>query len=219
MGDNLNSAHDYLELARLLPRLRELMAIHGAKTHPEIEAHIHDKLVEIRALIESGMPNPLLYRGWGWKVPPNFFILEHLHDHFAGMRYIHVIRNGLDMAFSQNQNQLSRWGFYFDIDADKMSLPQASLKYWIAANRFAIELGQRLLHSRFHLLSFDELCTEPARVVAELAVFLGIRDMGDLEPLIAGIRRPDSLGRYKSQDIGIFSKADIDAVAGLGFPV
>ncbi|MDD5123606.1 sulfotransferase [Methylovulum sp.] len=218
MGDNLNNSNDYMELGKLLPRLRELIYIHGVKTNQEINGHIHDRLIEIEALIQSGMQNPHLYRGWGWKAPPNFFILEHLNDHFPDLRYIHVIRHGLDMAFSENQNQLKNWGFYFDIDADELSLPQASLRYWIEANKFAINLGQNFLQDRFYLLRFDKLCMEPQRVVAELAKFLGINDI-DAAAIIKNIHKPDSLGGYKSRDISIFNKGDIEEVVSLGFSV
>jgi hypothetical protein len=44
--------------------------------------------------------------GWGWKEPNSHIILDCLASRLENMKYIHVIRNGLDMAYSSNQNQL-----------------------------------------------------------------------------------------------------------------
>ena len=48
--------------------------------------------------------------GWGWKIPGNFYILKQLAERYPNLKYIHSLRNGLDMAFSKNQNQLNNWG-------------------------------------------------------------------------------------------------------------
>ena len=44
--------------------------------------------------------------GWGWKEPISHIYIEHLAAHFDGLRWIHVMRHGLDMAYSTNQRQL-----------------------------------------------------------------------------------------------------------------
>jgi hypothetical protein len=47
-------------------------------------------------------------QGLRFKVPGCHFILPYLAKTFLGFKYIHVIRHGVDMAFSSNQNQLHR---------------------------------------------------------------------------------------------------------------
>jgi len=82
----------------------------------DIAAHGHDH-------IQSGKgwwafqraQNILKARGgsaatWGWKEPNTHIFIQYLEHHFHHMKYIHLIRNGLDMAFSQNQAQLFNWG-------------------------------------------------------------------------------------------------------------
>ena len=70
---------------------------------------------------------------WGWKEPNSHIYLQELIDYFPGMKYIHVMRNGLDMAFSPNQLQLHNWHWLFGIDKRdvRMSKEKASLVYWI----------------------------------------------------------------------------------------
>lgn len=218
MGDNLNSSNDYMELSNLLPKFRELMQFHGTKSNPEIIDFIHRQIKQVQQSILNAKQHQCESKGWGWKVPPNFFILEYLNEHFPDLKYIHVIRHGLDMAFSSNRNQLFNWGFYFDINTKELSLPKASLKYWIKANRFAINLCHKIMPERFFLLYFDNLCLEPRTVVKELSSFLKIEEI-DIDNLIELIKIPNSIGRYKREDISIFDDNDIKEVAELGFAI
>lgn len=216
MGGNLNESNDYMELSHLFPRLRKLIHIHGTKLNKEIIEHIFCQLDNVQESIFHDIENPQLFKGWGWKVPPNFYILEHINNYFPHVKYIHVIRHGLDMAFSSNQNQLANWGFYFDINTKELLAPQASLKYWIEANKFAISIGGNFLQERFYLLNFDRLCEDPEEVVSDLCRFLECDDI-EAKTLIGNINKPSSMGRYKHQDIDIFSKEDTEAVKKLGF--
>ena len=54
-------------------------------------------------------------RRWGWKEPNTHIYLDHLADYFSNLKYIHTIRHGLDMAFSENQQQLYNWGPFFGL--------------------------------------------------------------------------------------------------------
>jgi hypothetical protein len=47
---------------------------------------------------------------WGWKNPPCLLLLPFLDRRFSEMRFIHVIRDGRDMAFSKNQYDLRNYG-------------------------------------------------------------------------------------------------------------
>ena len=42
---------------------------------------------------------------WGWKEPNTHMILPFLLKKYKNLRYIHIMRNGLDNAYSKNQNQ------------------------------------------------------------------------------------------------------------------
>ncbi|MFC1601847.1 sulfotransferase, partial [Candidatus Sumerlaeota bacterium] len=68
---------------------------------------------------------------WGWKEPNTHVVLHRLRQRLPAMRYIHVVRNGLDMAFSKNHNQLKTWGPHFLNGPIKVK-PYYLLKYWCA---------------------------------------------------------------------------------------
>lgn len=217
MGKNLNLSKDYIEYG-LAKTLRELKSNGEGKSADDAIKYIHKRLDKIEKSIKSDMKSQCHYLGWGWKVPGNFYLLEHANEHFPNVRYVHVMRHGLDMAFSQNQNQLHNWGFYFDIDSNNIPLHIASLRYWVEANKFAKALGLKVLKDRFHVLRFDDLVTKPKRTIEELSTFLKMECI-DVDKLIDIVHIPDSFERYKEKDISIFSKADIKEVIDFGFNI
>lgn len=160
--------------------------------------------------------------GWGWKEPNTHIYLEYLSHYFKGLKYIHVIRNGLDMAYSGNQSQVFNWGWLFDVPRPRSrnDLPQRSLQYWIRSNRKAIEKGKSLLGSRFHLMNFDELTLHPEREITSLIHFLGIRsDLNIIDSLQQLAKIPSSRDRYKLHDLSCFSPSEIQAVRDFGFTI
>ncbi|BCW93430.1 MAG: hypothetical protein KatS3mg007_1324 [Thermoanaerobaculum sp.] len=50
------------------------------------------------------------YSAWGWKEPRSIYLLPFWNELMPSLRFIHVIRDGRDMAFSANQNQLRKHG-------------------------------------------------------------------------------------------------------------
>lgn len=155
------------------------------------------------------------YSGWGWKEPVSHVYIEYLSNYFRNMKYILVIRQGLDMAFSANQGQFDIWAELFDISIPETPemLPVAYLNYWIQANKRAIGLGEKLLGNRFMILSFEKLCYSPRKEVERLLSFLEIDDKKvDIDKLCDSVNAPDTINRYKSQNLSIFTDEDINAV-------
>lgn len=174
------------------------------------------------SLLASKQPASAGLVGWGWKEPNSHVYLPHLAAQFSRLKYVHVIRHGLDMAFSTNQGQLTNWGFLFGFDAAKAqteTTPRDSLRFWLAANRRAVEIGAALLGPRFLLLNFDDLCARPRLGIEQLLRFLG-RDApaAELDRLAALVETPASSGRYRER-AHAFTADDIAAVRALGFVV
>jgi len=158
---------------------------------------------------------------WGWKEPNTHIFIKYLADSFDRIKYIHVIRHGLDMAYSSNQAQLFNWGRLFGVTPDpSIPLHKASLMYWIRANERAIDLGEKLLGKSFFLLNFDRLCLNPVCEINRLLDFLETERSGiDLDSLYALPKIPKSLGRYNNHDTTIFNNEEIKAVMKMGFEV
>ena len=165
------------------------------------------------------LPGPM---GWGWKEPNSHIFLSQLNDHFRNLRYIHVIRHGLDMALSRNQAQLFNWGVLFGIPKPPAwkFVPKAALSYWIKSNGAAIDCARRLLGDRFLLVNFDELCAAPETGVGQIVKFLHIDPRQvDVKKLASLPRTPSSSGRYRKRDLGIFTEGELSAVRKLGFAI
>jgi Sulfotransferase family len=161
------------------------------------------------------------YRGWGWKEPNSHIYLPYLFRHFTALKYIHVIRHGLDLAFSINQVQLYNWSFLFGLERPKSKsrVPAASLKYWVRANQRAVDLGEKF-PDRFLLVNFDDLCHSPAREIRRMLDFAGVEISADEFARLCELpQKQASSGRYLQRDCTVFDPADVEAVRQFGFEV
>ena len=71
----------------------------------------------------------------GWKEPNTHIALPYLLAALPNLHYVHVIRHGLDMAFSSNVAQVRLWGAMLSgntLDADK---PADRFTYWCAVHQ------------------------------------------------------------------------------------
>jgi len=170
----------------------------------------------------SNKLNQNSYNGWGWKEPNTHIYLQYLIDYFPDMKFIHVMRNGLDMAFSRNQTQLNNWGSYFGIDIKSAAnaLPQLSLEYWVLANEQTIRVGAQLAPQRFLLINYEKLCLNPKIEILRLLDFLTVDTKSiNINHLQNLPQIPASMGRYKKQNLNLFTEQQINAVRKLGFEV
>lgn len=214
MGDTLNRANDNL----FFPPIRDLYLEKPCLAFEEIILRAQPLIKEFDNLMQQGLQRSGL-RYWGWKGPPTYLHLAAFNKFYGNkLRYVHVVRNGLDMAFSKNQNQVQNWGFLFGVNVEEVELPVASLRYWIAANQQAIADGKQYMPGRFLLLRFDDLCTNPYQIIQCFANFCGITVSSDqIEQAALLLKVPPSIGRYREKNLGVFSSAEIEAVRGLGF--
>ncbi len=201
----------------------ELRAIVAAAGPELVAQRMPPRWVERRtaSLFASRKLMPKTER-WGWKEPNSHIYLDQIDRAFGPrLRYIHVIRHGLDMVWSSNQQQVRRWGPIFGLGPiEKETLISASLDFWIASNRRAIAIGRERLGDRFLLINFDAFCAAPEESVSELLAFLDVDvPRRALAKLLALPRVPASTGRYRQKGLDHFTAAQLEAVAELGFPV
>jgi hypothetical protein len=154
---------------------------------------------------------------WGWKEPNTHVVLPRINKLMPRMRYIHVARNGLDIAYGSNQNQPRMWGSRFlDGDAVEVS-PRYSLKYWVAVHRRIVEAGSEM-GERFLVVNYDRLCRNPSSELSGLIEFAGFEASEDR---LAAIRRliqpPEGIGRFKRFSREDFDPKDVAFVQTAGF--
>ena len=154
---------------------------------------------------------------WGWKQPNTHVLIPLLAPCFPRMKYIYVFRNGLDMAFSYNQNQLTYfWGDLL-LEGDVDPSPKNALRYWVASYQRNCSY-KALLGDRLYFLNYDLLCKNPIEEIEKLNRFLKIQVSRDqLETVTRSIAVPESIGRHSHQDCSQLRPIDVDFVRSLGF--
>lgn len=156
---------------------------------------------------------------WGWKEPNTHILLPRLLPHFSGMKYIHVVRNGLDMAFSRNQNQFRLWGPSILPEDEQSLCPRNALKFWCATQRNFIAIQQEMPQQTFQV-NFDRLCENPWPELVRLLEFSGLQvSLETMKELSLLPQRPEDDHRYKQHDLGQLDPIDVQFVESLGFPV
>ena len=169
----------------------------------------------------AGQPKVTLNQGrWGWKEPNSHIYLEYIAAYFSKFKYIHTIRHGLDMAFSENQQQLYNWGpiLGLELPTSRSEEPAASLKFWIESNRRVMQTGEILGDHKFLIVNFDRLCLSPKSEIQKIVSFLNIQpDAEKLEALNRIPQKPKSLGRYRAHTISQFDPGDLYELENFGF--
>lgn len=105
---------------------------------------------------------------------PRAILIVELLLAFPGSRFVQVIRNGIDMAFSSNQRQLALYGdLLLGAPAPGETMAARSLRLWCAVNRRAAEIAGRY-PGRCALLRYEDLCVRPRPEVARIGAELGL---------------------------------------------
>ena len=160
---------------------------------------------------------------WGWKEPNTHIYASELLDYFDQLKYIHVLRHGLDMAFSRNKRQLFLWGWKYGIRIDESDtedqLAIKQLDYWIATTKDAIGASKKY-PDRILFLNHSSFCRNPETEVNRLLDFAGIRvDEQTLTRLYEIPGNTGSNNRYLEKDLSIFRDEQLQFVREMGFEI
>jgi hypothetical protein len=128
------------------------------------------------SLLAARGHDPAGYAGWGWKEPNSHILIAELAASIPGMRFIHVVRDGDQVAAGRNQTQRMIWSRHLGLApaADLAADPQAAVRFWALANERTVRLGELLLGERFFVVDVNLLCAEPEAELARLLAFLGL---------------------------------------------
>ena len=249
MGDDLNRPNDNLIFTRLfknpkwyknsrqslvnmrLAILKEYMGndtltlknatelVKAAIYNPTFTSNYAFYLKVIRKILNDKKDRKL----WGWKEPNTHIYIQDLINYFDNFKYIHVLRHGLDMAFSKNKQQLYNWGYKYNIclngieNEDEVAYNQ--LVYWIKSTQEVLEKSQAL-GDNFLLLNHSTFCEKPKEQIKRIIDFLGFeKGREELAQLASIPNTPSTLNRYRHFNIEIFDKEQIEFVKEMDFKV
>jgi hypothetical protein len=208
IGDDLNPAEDALPVAEYYDRWINPYLWRDRHSLPDPEPQMRAELDELlerhRAPADGGR--------WGWKEPRSIYILDFLARSLPGMRFVHVVRDGRDVAFSKNQNQPRKHGEAFlGSEAPEPDAPPRAIELWSAVNVRAADVGEGQLGERYMRIRYEDLCADPEPVVADALHFLGLE--GDPAELAELVEPPPTLGRWRELDPAVARELE-----GIGAP-
>ncbi|GAB4181786.1 MAG: sulfotransferase [Thalassobaculales bacterium] len=217
MGANLNHAGDAMDFEpfldahvnAVLRRTRSLDYVPAQLPAGERAAMLAE-LAGAIAAYRAGVPAGAR---WGWKNPRSMYVLPLIHAICPGLRFVHVLRDGRDMALSDNQNQRNKhFAALFGREAEAADAAE-SIRLWQRANRDVARWGERVLGERYVRVRLEDLCADPAGEVAALFDRLGLDRR--LAGAAAGhLAAPASLGRWR--DLPADALAGLQAAGGEG---
>jgi hypothetical protein len=133
---------------------------------------------------------------WGFKNPRCMLILPMLHELFPDMRFVHVVRDGRDIALG---NPFASSNRYVDayLAQHERSLPaeQKMILFWGRSNQRAMEYGISALGGKYKMMRWEDLCRSPLQETTSLIRFAGAREAA-AEKASSRVAMPGSIGRW-----------------------
>jgi len=208
MGANLNQTEDALDFHDLAERWSARRHAAWAAGDPFFAPW--RMRVELRAAIRRHRA-PLADESasWGWKQPRSVHFLPLLHRRHPGMRFIHVLRDGRDLAFGKETayriaTGAAGFGVYSAAAAltdDEDPHPPAPVRMtalWASVNLLAAEYGEQEMGEDYRRVRLEDMCANPDEVVRDLFAFLGAgASEGLIRDTAAEVVWPKTIGLHR----------------------
>jgi Sulfotransferase family len=152
---------------------------------------------------------------WGWKQPRSLYFLPFLARSFDDLRFIHVVRDGRDVAFGPQAETVLNLAGVAMLEGSERDEPRPLqlMRLWARANALAADFGESELGHRYLRVRFEDLCESPAAVVKRLVEFDGALapNRRRRRKLARLVDPPTGLGRWRDEDPNLV--ADLTLVA------
>jgi hypothetical protein len=181
IGTNLNASEDALDFGDYADRWVNRFG--AGSPPPTIRAAMID---DLHATVDRHLAHlDPGARAWGWKEPRSIILVPFLASQFPRLKFLHVVRDGRDMAYSSNQNQLDWHGRVLLGDRHAgASRPVRSIALWSDLNLSTADYGETVLRDRYLRIRFEDLCRWPSPTIGRIFEFFGLT--GDVDE-IAGL--------------------------------
>ncbi|MCB2198393.1 sulfotransferase [bacterium] len=139
---------------------------------------------------------------WGWKFPETYLIGNYVEATFPKARYIHMIRDGRDIAFKTHSTDRPRkLGKIVLNHLNALDKPQhlrSALSWQFQVNRWdEFEAG---LDAPVYTLTFEELLQKPVETIEKLCASLDIPMNDECRSYLETGVNAKKLGQYKGED-------------------
>ena len=175
-----------------------------------------------RSLAAHTVGHPGGNQAWGWKNPRMLWLLPFLSVQVPKLRFVHVLRDGREIAQSENRFLLDREGRRF-LSAPLPEDPvMAQLRLWTIGNRAAAQAARQNLAEDCYLrLRYEDLCQRPVETIRQLLAFVGAQEPAErAERLASRINPSPRLGSGQQSDaprLDQLDEATRNALAEFGY--
>jgi len=137
---------------------------------------------------------------WGWKGPRSMYLLPMFHYFLPNLKFLHVVRDGRDMAYSNNQNQLQLYGD-LSLEGEDLGLAQSvrSIVLWEKVNMTVSSYALTHIKENYLCIKYEDLIFHRDKTLVKIAKFLEI-DNAYLLDSRSIISPSPTLGRWREQD-------------------
>lgn len=208
MGDLRNDSEDACDLLRFVRPLVE-------RYYPRYDLFFKEDDAALMALMREVFSTHLqgAARGgrWGWKLCETLYVLPILARLFPGGRFIHLVRDGRDVAFCDhvapddpfwkkiyfNTSSISKWrGLPLNEPTYRQFSHLFNAQHWVnsvgTARSYGTILGERYLEIRY-----EELVTQFMPTARSLANFLSLSWPENFLQDFSQTVRATSVGKYR----------------------
>jgi len=189
-------------VADVLPMVRASITLPSNESSPGLSigfASMGNRVSRLRRLPAVFGRRPPDAPPWMWKEPNTLLFLPTLYREIPRLRYIHMVRNGLSMAKSRNNFQLTNWGYLFGVAVPPGDQELQKLIYWarinLAVSDFLADQPRSLV------VTHERTVADPEGVLDDIATFLGRTVTDGAREVASLVRRPDDFDRsYPFED-------------------
>lgn len=155
---------------------------------------------------------------WGFKNPRSILILSFLHKSYPKMKFLHVVRDGRDVAYT-------KWGAGGFKKHGKALLGKEiknardKLQVWSHTHLQASSYGESKMNEHnYFRVRFEDLCYDPKNTIESIKKFWNISDV-DLTSTINKVKMVPSIGRWKKheKEMSNLSKLDLKVLEQFGY--
>ncbi len=137
------------------------------------------------AALHAAYAKPGNKRRWGEKTPRNAFWIDEIHALFPDAKFIHIVRDGRDMAIDISDSILLPYSVY------------SGANLW---QRYVLAIRdsmQRLPAEAIIEIRYEDLCAAPEATIRKLCAFLG----EDFAPAMLAPNRTQSAEKWSSHPL------------------
>ena len=139
---------------------------------------------------------------WGWKYPETYLMAPHVHAVFPRARYLHIIRDGRDLAFKRHRTHdpetvLGRRVLAKIGATGEPGYIGAALSWAYQVELFTDFETRCLPPERVLDLTFEELCADPIGVTRRVAAFLALPVPASAVEFLSTFTNPDKIADHR----------------------